>query len=65
VSEYRLQYLDRSRKFIRQDRVNASSDEEAITRAKDRHLTRRSELWRGGSLVAKIPGYRSQSGNWP
>jgi len=52
VSDYRLQYLDRSRKFIRQDVVNAASDEEAIAMAKELRLRRRSELWREGQLIA-------------
>jgi hypothetical protein len=54
VSDYRLQYLDRSRKFIRQDVINAVTDDEAIAMAKEWRLARRSELWREGRLVAKF-----------
>ena len=55
MADYRLQYLDRSRKFIRADRVDAESDQEAIALAQLRRLSGRSELWRGPKLVAKFP----------
>lgn len=54
MGAYRLQYLDRSGKFIRQDVVNATTDEEAIALAKNWRLRRRSELWADGRLVAKF-----------
>ena len=54
VGAYRLQYLDRSGKFIRQDVVNATTDEGAIALAKNWRLRRRSELWADGRLVAKF-----------
>jgi len=59
MSEYRLQYLDRSRKFIRQDVVRATSDEEAVIMALSRRLSRRSELWKDGRLVAKLDARRN------
>jgi hypothetical protein len=55
MADYRLHYLDRSRKFIRADRVDAVTDEEAIALAELRRLYTRSELWKGGQLVAKFP----------
>jgi hypothetical protein len=55
MADYRLQYLDSSRKFIRADRVDAMTDEEAIALAELRWLYTRSELWNGGQLVAKFP----------
>jgi hypothetical protein len=54
VGAYRLQYLDRSHKFIRQDVVNATTDEEAVALAKNWRLRRRFELWADGRLVAKF-----------
>ena len=55
MSAYRLRYLDRSRKFIRADRVDATDDAEAIALARRRDLSVRSELWCGGTVVAKFP----------
>ena len=64
VSDYRLQYLHSSRKFIRQDPVTAVTDDEAIAVAtQEWHLSRRAELWKGSRLVAKLsprPSRRSQ-----
>ena len=55
MSAYRLRYLDRSRKFIRADRVHANDDAEAIALASRRALAVRSELWRGGVFIAGFP----------
>ena len=55
MAGYRLQYLDQSRKFIRADRIDATTDEEAVSLALLRNLSGRSELWRGSDLVAKLP----------
>jgi len=60
---YRLRYLDRSRKFIRADRVDAADDAEAIALASRRDLPVRSELWRGGTFVAKFPAAISKLSN--
>lgn len=56
MADYRLKYLDRSRKFIRADHVEAATDMEAIAIAQLRNLSVRSELWRGAERVAKFPG---------
>jgi hypothetical protein len=58
VMSYRLQYLDRTRKFIRSDRIHCDSDAAAVEVASALHLPVRSELWRGGCLVAKFPPHR-------
>ena len=60
MSDYRLQYLDRSGKFIRADRIHCDNDPDAIDVAYDRRLPVRSELWREGRLVAKFPPRRQQ-----
>ena len=62
MADYRLQYLDQSRKFIRADRVRAKSDQEAIELVRLRRLASRSELWKGAKLVAKFPQGRSGAG---
>ena len=54
VTNYRLRYLDPSRKVICADVIAANTDEEAVEMAGGRRLTRRSELWNGGRLVAKF-----------
>jgi len=57
VSEYRLQYLHRSRKFIRAEPLDTMTDEEAIALAKQWRLSRRSELWKGARLVAEFSAH--------
>jgi hypothetical protein len=63
MTGYRLRYLDRSHKFIRADRVDAATDDEAIKLAALRRLQSRSELWKGAKLVAKFPRGRLPKAN--
>ncbi len=58
MADYRLRYLDPTRQFIRADRIACDSEAEAIDAAYDRRLPVRSELWRGGYCVAKLPAHR-------
>jgi len=58
MPRYRLQYLDRSRKFIRADRIECETDLDAVMTASNLGLSVRSELWRGARLVAKFPPKR-------
>src|SRR3954454_22312290 len=59
MAEYRLRFLDPSGKFIRSDRIHCFSDAGAVVAARERHLSVRSELWRGPRLVAKFRPSRS------
>jgi hypothetical protein len=61
MAQYRLQYLDRSKKFIRADRIDCDCDADAIDSAYDLQLPVRSELWLGPRLVAKFPPNRRRA----
>jgi len=62
MSTYRLRFLDPSRKFIRADRIDCASDQDAVERAYERHLPVRSELWKDDRLIAPFPPSRHQAG---
>ncbi len=55
MAVYHLHYVDPRGKFVHADRIDCSSDSDAVDVAYDRHLLVRSELWRDGRLVAKLP----------
>ena len=55
MAGYRLQYLDRSGKFIRADHIDCETDPDAIDAAFQRRLAVRSELWHGPRRVAMFP----------
>jgi hypothetical protein len=55
---YHLHYVDPRGKFDHADRIECSSDSDAVDAAYDRHLPVRCELRRDGRLVAKLPPNR-------
>lgn len=58
MAVYHLHYFDPKGKFVHADRIDCSSDPDAVDAAYQRHLPVRSELWLNGRLVAKLPPNR-------
>ena len=55
MAVYHLHYVDPRGKFVHADRIECSSDSDAVDAAYEKHLLVRSELWLDGRLVAKFP----------
>ncbi len=58
MTVYHLHYVDPRGKFDHADRIDCSSDSDAVDAAYDRHLPVRCEIWRDGRLIAKLPPNR-------
>lgn len=54
MSEYKLYCLDHEGRNVEVEAVMATSDEEAILKARTMAGLRQCEVWRGHHLVAKI-----------
>lgn len=58
MAVYHLHYVDPRGNVVHADRIDCACDPDAVDAAYHRHLPVRSELWRDGRLVAKLPPNR-------
>ena len=58
MPEYRLYCLNDQGKITKSHEITASSDAEAVAKAKAMDLPERCELWEHSRMVAKLDGCR-------
>jgi hypothetical protein len=62
--DYRLRYVDGTRRFIRSDEIHCQTNAEALGVGPTLRLRVRSDLWREPSLPRKFRPQRQVVPNW-